>query len=104
MNAVTNTTIPTLTALRARREEILALAEKYGAYNVRVFGSVARGEATPESDIDVLVQFPTSYRLLDHTGFVAALKELLQCEVDVSVEQNLRESYRASILRDAVPL
>jgi len=48
---------PTLAMLRARRGEILALADQYGAYNVRVFGSVARGEATPTSDVDLLVNF-----------------------------------------------
>jgi uncharacterized protein len=94
----------TLEELRARRNEILALAEQYGAEDVRVFGSVARGDATPRSDVDILVRFPPDYRLLDHAGFLMALKELLGVEVDVSIEANLREAYRLEILKDAVPL
>ncbi len=103
MNEATKTP-PTLDDLRAHRDEILRLAAKYGAYNVRVFGNVARGEATPESDVDLLVEFPPAYRLLDHAGLVAALKRLLNQPVDVSVETNLREGYRDEILRDALPL
>jgi hypothetical protein len=95
---------PTLSALRARRDEILSLAAQYGASNVRVFGSVAHGEARADSDVDVLVQFSEDYRLLQHAGLIAALKELLPYDVDVSVEQNLRVEYRASIMRDAVML
>lgn len=95
---------PTLESLRDRRDEILALAEHYGAYNVRVFGSVARGEALPDSDVDILVAFPPNYRLLSHAGLVAALMDLLKYTVDVSVEANLREDYRSTILRDVVPL
>lgn len=94
----------TLDDLRARREEILRLAAKYGAYNVRVFGSVARGEATPDSDVDLLVEFPSDYRLIAHAGLIAALKDLLNQQVDISVETNLREGYRDEIIRDAVPL
>lgn len=97
-------TAPTLADLRARRDEILALAARYGATDVRVFGSVARGDAAPGSDIDFLVRFPEGYRLLHHAGLVAALEDLLSWKVDVSVEQNLRETHRASILRDTVPL
>ena len=104
MSELLTKTAPTLDELRAHRDEILALAEHYGAYNVRVFGSVARGEATPDSDIDILVQFPVTYRLLHHAGLVSALRALLNHDVDVSVEQNLRDGYRDSILRDAVPL
>jgi len=93
-----------LETLRAYRDEILALAEQYGASNVRVFGSVARGEAAPDSDIDILVQFPDQYKLLDHAGLLMELKKLLGAQVDVSVEANLRPDYRARILKDAVPL
>jgi uncharacterized protein len=94
----------TLAHLRSYREQILALAEAYGAYDVRVFGSVARGEATPDSDIDILVCFPSQYKLLHHSGLLMALKDLLAAEVDVSVEANLHENYRATVLKDAIPL
>lgn len=94
----------TLDDLRARRDEILALAQRYGAQDVRVFGSVARGDATPSSDVDILVRFPAEYKLLDHAGLLMALKDLLGVDVDVSIESNLRESYRTEILKDAVPL
>lgn len=59
----------TLADLRARRAEILALAELYGAYNVRVFGSVARGEASPTSDVDLLVNFHDEASLYELSGF-----------------------------------
>lgn len=95
---------PTLADLRARREEILALAERYGASNVRVFGSVARGDATPDSDIDLLVNFQTRYKLLNHAALLMDLKDLLKIAVDVSVESHLKTAYRARILKDAVPL
>lgn len=100
----TTQSAPTLEWLRVRRDEILALADRYGAYHVRVFGSVARGDATPESDIDFLVQFPPHYKLLDHAGLLVDLKDLLGVNVDVSVEANLKDAYRARILKDAVRL
>ncbi len=95
---------PTLADLRARRDEILALAERYGASNVRVFGSVARGDATPDSDIDLLVDFPTRYKLLNHAALLVELKTLLGVAVDVSVESHLKTAYRTRILQDAMPL
>ena len=64
---MSETTHPTITLadLRSRRDEILRLAEKYNAYNVRVFGSVARGEATPESDVDVIASFREGTTMFD---------------------------------------
>lgn len=95
---------PTLEALRARRAEILALAERYGVSNVRVFGSVARGEATPSSDVDLLVDLPTGFTLLKLSGLVRALREQLGCPVEVTSAQHLRPELRSAILRDAQPL
>lgn len=95
---------PTLDELRAMRNEILQLAEKYGAYNVRVFGSVARGAVTPESDVDFLVQFREGISIFNEIGLWLDLKELLQCEVDLSSDDTLKEYVRPSALRDAVPL
>ncbi|MFN8448006.1 MAG: nucleotidyltransferase family protein [Anaerolineae bacterium] len=87
-----------------KRDEILRLARKYGATNVRVFGSVARGEATEHSDIDFLVDFPPDYSLWDRIGLTQDLEELLGRSVDVVLAARLREMIRDEILRDAVPL
>jgi predicted nucleotidyltransferase len=90
--------------LKARREEILRIAAKHGAYNVRVFGSVARGEAGPESDVDVLVDLELGRSLLDHAALMLELEELLGCKVDVATERGLRARIRDRVLREAVPL
>lgn len=97
-------TPPTLESLRAQRKEILALAEKYGAKNFRVFGSVARGEATPDSDIDFLVDFQSGLTLLKLSGLVRSLRELLGHRVEVASSAHLREEIREGILQDALPL
>jgi predicted nucleotidyltransferase len=101
----TTRTPPTLADLRAQREAILALAERYGAYNVRVFGSVARGDAAPESDVDLLVQFRDGVSLYEISGLCQDLAELLGQTVDVVEDHTgLRERFRARALKDAVPL
>lgn len=90
--------------LQGKRDAILKLAAQYGASNVRVFGSVARGEATQDSDIDFLVDFKPGYRLWDHIGLKQDLEALLSRKVDVAIARNLREEFRPYILREAVPL
>ncbi|MCM8749380.1 nucleotidyltransferase family protein [Thermomicrobiaceae bacterium CFH 74404] len=90
--------------LKEKREEILRLAAKYGARKVRVFGSVARGEADEESDIDLLVEFEPGRSLLDHAGLWLELQELLGCKVDVVSERGIKPRIRERILREAVPL
>ncbi len=90
--------------LREKREAILQLATRYGASNVRVFGSIARGEAKPESDVDLLVDFKPDYRLWDHIGLKQDLEDLLGRKVDVVIAKNIREEFRAGILHDAVAL
>lgn len=97
-------TIPTIEDLRARRVEILAVAEHYGAYNVRVFGSVSRREANTDSDIDLLVNLPPGYTLLKLSGLVRSLRELLGYPVEIVSADHLREEMREAILRDAQPL
>jgi len=95
----------TLDTLRARRDEILALAEHYGAYNVRVFGSVARGDANPDSDLDLLVNFREGSSLFELSGFWQDLQELLGIKVDVAEDHpGLRDRLRRRIMEDAVPL
>jgi uncharacterized protein len=91
-------------ALRARREEILGLAARHGASEVRVFGSVARGEAREESDVDFLVELEPGRSLLDHAALVIDLQELLARRVDVATVRGLREDLRDRVLAEAIPL
>ena len=93
-----------LNELRQRRSEILQLAARYGASNVRVFGSVARGEARRESDIDLLVDLAPERTLLDLGGLLMDLHTLLGVSVDVMIEEILRDRVRERALREAVPL
>jgi len=93
-----------LKALRDYRLVIVNLAAQYGAYNVRVFGSVARGEADLESDVDFLVDLEMGRSLLDLGGLLMDLQELLGCRVDVVTEKGLRQRIRDRVLREAVAL
>jgi len=90
--------------LQEKRAEILAVAAKYGAYNVRLFGSVARGEADADSDVDLLVELEPHRSLLDLGGLLMELQALLGCSVDVVTEKGLRKRIRDRVLREAVPL
>jgi uncharacterized protein len=94
----------TLEALRARREEILGAAARRGARNVRVFGSVARGDVRPESDVDLLVDFEPGTSLIDHGELIMDLEELLGCKVDVLSAPVERERLRQRVEADLVPL
>jgi predicted nucleotidyltransferase len=91
--------------LKNKREEILAIAEKHGAFNVRVFGSVARGEADEKSDIDFLIDYS-----LDKVtpwfpaGLMLELQDLLGRKVDVVTVKGLKERIRARVLQGAIPL
>lgn len=96
---------PTLEDLLARRDDILAIAGRYGASNVRVFGSVARGNASPGSDIDLLVSFAPGATLFDHSGLRLDLIDLLGVNVDViSDHPHLTPDFRRRAERDAVRL
>lgn len=90
--------------LKAKREDILRTAAKYGASNVRVFGSVARGEADEKSDIDLLVDLEPNRSLLDLGGLLVDLQDLLGCDVDVVPEDSLRKRIRERVLKEAVVL
>ena len=90
--------------LQENRAEILGLATKYGAYNVRVFGSVARGEADSDSDVDFLVELEPGRSLLDLGGLLMELQELLGCPVDIVTVQGLRSRIRDRVLCEAIPL
>ena len=90
--------------LQERREEIMAVAAKHGAYNIRVFGSIARNEADSASDIDLLVDMELGRSLFDLGGLLVDLQELLGCRVDVVTEKGLRGRIRERVLREAVAL
>lgn len=90
--------------LSTKREEALRAAARYGASNVRIFGSVARGEADSSSDLDVLVDLEPGRSLFDLGGLLMELQELFGCRVDVVTEQGLRPRIRERVLREAVPL
>jgi predicted nucleotidyltransferase len=91
-------------ALQKRREAILDLCARHGATKVRVFGSVARGEAQEGSDLDLLVVFEEGRTLLDHARLKLALEGLLGVPVDVVSEGGLAPRLRERVLREAVPL
>ncbi len=90
--------------LKEKREEILRVAAKHGAFNVRVFGSVARGEAGPESDVDFLVQLEAGTTLLNQAALARELEQLLGRKVQVVSERGLRRRIRDRVLREAVPV
>ena len=90
--------------LKRRRAAILRIAEQHGAYNVRVFGSVARGEATATSDIDFLVDVKPVHSSWFPAGLVADLQQLLDTDVDVLTEHALHWYIRDRVLQEAVPL
>ncbi len=94
----------TLDQIRKKRSRILAIAGRHGATNLRIFGSVARGETGPESDLDLLVELEPGRSLLDHIALIQDLEEDLDCRVDVVTETALKERYKKRILKEAVPL
>ena len=94
----------TLDALRAKREQILSIAALHGARNVRVFGSVARGEASSNSDVDFLIELDLGRSLFDLGGLIADVQELLDCDVDIISERGLRPRFRNRVLEEAIPL
>jgi hypothetical protein len=90
--------------IQRKKVEILKLAKKHGARNIRVFGSVARAEADEESDIDFLVDMEPGRSLLDMGGLLMDLRELLGCEVDVVTVRALKPRIRDRVLREAIAL
>lgn len=86
------------------RNQILQIAQKYKADNVRIFGSVVRGENTAGSDIDFLVHFKQGASLLDGAGLDLDLQDLLKCKVDVVSDRAIRSEFRSFILNEAIAL
>lgn len=90
--------------LKERRERILQIAEKHGVSDIRVFGSVARGEANPDSDIDFLIDAPNPTTAWFPGGLIADLEELLGRHVDVVERDAIRPAIRERILKEAVAI
>lgn len=90
--------------LETRRDAILRLAREHGATHVRVFGSMARGDAGPASDVDLLVELEQGRTLLDLGALLMDLQELLQRKVEVLTEAALHPKIKERVLREAVPL
>ena len=90
--------------LQDYREQILDLARRHGARNVRVFGSLARGEGGESSDLDLLVALEEGRSLLDLIGFKQDLEDLIHRSVDVVTERALSPYLRERVLSEAVPL
>jgi predicted nucleotidyltransferase len=90
--------------IEAKRDNILALAASHGAHNIRLFGSVLRGEATSRSDVDFLVQMDDGRTLLDLIGLSQDLEELLHCKVDVVTDRGISPYLKERITAEAAPL
>jgi len=90
--------------LQTKRKKILQIAARHGARKVRIFGSVARGEARRGSDIDFLVEMDEGRSLLDHAALILDLERLLKRPVDVASERGLRPPVRKEVLKDAIAL
>lgn len=96
--------VPVARRIDLHRPEITALVAAHQAREPRIFGSVARGDSGPDSDVDLLVEFTDEATLLDEVGLRLALTDLLQAEVDVVGLDTLRGPLRERVLREAVPV
>jgi uncharacterized protein len=90
--------------VRGNRETIIRLAEKHGATRVRLIGSVARGEARPDSDVDFLVTWGQETSLVDHAALMLELESLLGRKIDIASDGWLKPAIRESVFRDAIAL
>ena len=90
--------------VQAKRAQILEIAARHGAHNVRLFGSAARGTAGPDSDLDILVDVGPAHSAWFPAGLILDLEELLECEVDVVTPDALHWYIRDRVLAEAVPL
>ena len=90
--------------IKKKRKAIQQIAAKHGARNIRIFGSIARGEADEKSDVDFLVDMEAGRSLLDMDGLLMDLRVLLGRDVDVVTERGLKHRIRERVLKEAVPL
>lgn len=93
-----------LELLKNKRDDIRRIATKHGAYNLRVFGSVARGEARPESDIDLLIEKGPTTSSWFPAGLVLELEEMLGRRVEIVTEKALNPDLRDRVLSEAILL
>jgi uncharacterized protein len=100
-NRVMSRTMNVAQTVKQKRNEILSAATRNGAYNVRVFGSVARGDTTETSDVDFLVDMQPGRSLLDVAGLLIDLEKLLGCKVDVVTTKGLKKSIKDDVLNEA---
>ena len=94
----------TLDEVRAQRDEIVQLGRRFGVRNIRVFGSVARGEATADSDLDLLVDVDRGHGYLDMAGFAIGVEDTLGVFTQVATPRGLKLRIRDRVLREAVVL
>ena len=93
-----------LDKLKNMRGAIINIAQQHHASNIRIFGSVARGDTNPHSDVDILVQFDDQASIFDEVALWNKLQDLLQCGVDLSSDDTLKSYMRESVLNEAIPL
>lgn len=91
-------------AIRQKREEIRRIAAEHGAVNVRVFGSVARGEERPDSDLDLLIDVGPKTSSWFPAGLILDLEKLLGCQVEIVTEKSLNPLFREQVLHEAIQL
>lgn len=90
--------------VKEKRHQIIQIAERYGARNVRVFGSVARGQADERSDIDFLVELQPGRTLFDLGGLQMDLETTMGRPVDVVTEKGIKARIRSAVLAEAIPV
>jgi predicted nucleotidyltransferase len=90
--------------IKSRREDILDITTKYGAKNIRVFGSMARGEESPDSDLDIIVEMDEGSSLLDIIAIKQDIEDLLGLKVDIVTEASISPYIRETVLKEAVNL
>ena len=99
-----NSLKPTIDLLRSKREEIMAIAAKHGASNIRIFGSVARGEAINTSDLDLLIDLEPERSLFSLIALKQELEEVLDLQIDLAEPHSLHQLVRDRVLQEAVKL
>ena len=91
-------------SIRQKRDAILEIAHRYGAHDIRIFGSVARGDAVESSDLDLLVRFDPDRSLFDMGGLVMDLRDLLGIKVDIISQGALEGRFGEIVSKEAIPL